>query len=203
MKWSGTLLRRVRQFGVRRSLTIYLVIVIGLVLASEMAIEHMIGQGAAAPVSPFVNALAIAALVGVVIFFIFQGAVDDRERASAALAESEERFRSLTALSADWFWETDAEHRLCWIAGGQSMLKLATHTEPAAAMAVAERLRREVEVGARKALREAQGARRAITLSIGVAGRAADAKPEGDFFEIAERALRRAKSEGRNRVVLG
>ena len=87
--------------------------------------------------------------------------------------------------------------------GGEEIAIVATHTEPAAAMAVAERLRREVEIGARKTLREAQGARRAITVSIGVAGRAAGAKPEGDLFEIAEKALRRAKSEGRNRVVLG
>jgi len=28
------------------------------------------------------------------------------------------RFRGLTELSADWFWETDAEHRIVWISGG-------------------------------------------------------------------------------------
>ena len=28
------------------------------------------------------------------------------------------RFRDLTELSADWFWETDAEHRITWISGG-------------------------------------------------------------------------------------
>ena len=28
------------------------------------------------------------------------------------------RFRGLTELSADWFWETDAEHRIVWLSGG-------------------------------------------------------------------------------------
>ncbi|HEX2197621.1 MAG TPA: EAL domain-containing protein [Burkholderiales bacterium] len=32
--------------------------------------------------------------------------------------KSEARFRSLTELSADWFWETDAEHKVTWISGG-------------------------------------------------------------------------------------
>ena len=87
--------------------------------------------------------------------------------------------------------------------GGEEIAVVATHTPPAAAMAVAERLRRDVEVGARRALREAQGARRAITVSIGVAGREAGVKGGVDLFEGAERALRKAKDEGRNRVVLG
>ena len=34
-----------------------------------------------------------------------------RKAAENVLRESEERFRSLSALSSDWFWETDAEHR--------------------------------------------------------------------------------------------
>jgi diguanylate cyclase (GGDEF)-like protein/PAS domain S-box-containing protein len=32
--------------------------------------------------------------------------------------KGEQRFRDLTELSADWFWETDAEHRITWISGG-------------------------------------------------------------------------------------
>jgi diguanylate cyclase (GGDEF)-like protein/PAS domain S-box-containing protein len=32
--------------------------------------------------------------------------------------KSEERFRGLTELSADWFWETDEAHRITWISGG-------------------------------------------------------------------------------------
>lgn len=47
-----------------------------------------------------------------------------RGRDYAALRENEERFRSLTAMSADWFWETDATHRLCWLAGDQPLLRL-------------------------------------------------------------------------------
>ncbi|HUQ26059.1 MAG TPA: EAL domain-containing protein [Burkholderiales bacterium] len=34
------------------------------------------------------------------------------------LKENEARFRGLTELSADWFWETDAEHRITWLSGG-------------------------------------------------------------------------------------
>ena len=87
--------------------------------------------------------------------------------------------------------------------GGEELAILAPHTPPAAALAVAERLRRDIEVGARKALRESQGARHAITVSIGVAGREAGVVPASDLFAVAERALQRAKDEGRNRVALG
>ncbi|HTN26641.1 MAG TPA: PAS domain S-box protein [Burkholderiales bacterium] len=37
--------------------------------------------------------------------------ITQRKRAEAALQESEARFRSLTTLSSDFYWETDAEHR--------------------------------------------------------------------------------------------
>ncbi len=85
---------------------------------------------------------------------------------------------------------------------GEEMAILATDTEPQAAFAVAERLRREVEVGARKALREAQGARRSITVSAGVAGIDAGARSMVDLFDLAEKALDRAKKEGKNRVAM-
>ena len=42
-------------------------------------------------------------------------------RVSRALQEAkagERRFRDLTELSADWFWETDASNRITWISGG-------------------------------------------------------------------------------------
>jgi PAS domain S-box-containing protein len=34
-----------------------------------------------------------------------------RRRNEEELRKSEERFRSLTTLSSDWYWEQDAEHR--------------------------------------------------------------------------------------------
>ena len=41
-----------------------------------------------------------------------------------ALRSDSERFRSLTALSADWFWETDPEHRLTWLSGGAPVMMI-------------------------------------------------------------------------------
>ncbi|MGE5638780.1 MAG: EAL domain-containing protein [Clostridia bacterium] len=41
-----------------------------------------------------------------------QFAVNEKEDAESVLRESEERFRSLTRLSSDFYWETDSEHRI-------------------------------------------------------------------------------------------
>jgi PAS domain S-box-containing protein len=46
--------------------------------------------------------------------------ITERRRAEEALRVSEERFRSLTALSSDWYWEHDAEFRLTKIVGGRA-----------------------------------------------------------------------------------
>jgi PAS domain S-box-containing protein len=43
--------------------------------------------------------------------------VTDRVEAEEALKHSEERFRRLTALSSDWYWELDAEYRFTAITG--------------------------------------------------------------------------------------
>ena len=46
--------------------------------------------------------------------------ITERRRADQALRESEERFRSLTALSSDWYWEQDEEFRLTKVVGGRA-----------------------------------------------------------------------------------
>ena len=46
--------------------------------------------------------------------------ITERRRAEEALRQSEERFRSLTVLSSDWYWEQDENCRLTQIAGGRA-----------------------------------------------------------------------------------
>ncbi len=44
--------------------------------------------------------------------------ITERKLAEARLLESEERFRSLTALSSDWYWELDRDFRFVRLEGG-------------------------------------------------------------------------------------
>jgi PAS domain S-box-containing protein len=46
--------------------------------------------------------------------------VTEREQTLAALRESEERFRALTALVTEWYWETDSDHRVTRLSGAVS-----------------------------------------------------------------------------------
>ena len=47
--------------------------------------------------------------------------VTDKVRAAQALRESETRFRSLTGLSSDWYWEQDAELRFVTTGGADKL----------------------------------------------------------------------------------
>jgi diguanylate cyclase (GGDEF)-like protein/PAS domain S-box-containing protein len=47
--------------------------------------------------------------------------ITHRKLATQQLQESEARFRSLTLLSSDWFWEQDAEHRFVAFSGGEGV----------------------------------------------------------------------------------
>ena len=55
---------------------------------------------------------------GAAVYLVMYLLSRKRERELAQARASEARFRGLTELSADWFWETDAEHRVTWISGG-------------------------------------------------------------------------------------
>ncbi|HEY8067270.1 MAG TPA: EAL domain-containing protein [Burkholderiales bacterium] len=61
---------------------------------------------------------------GLVLFGVWYGARRRDRLATQALRLSEERFRHLTSLSADWFWETDAGHRVSWLSGGPAVAAL-------------------------------------------------------------------------------
>ena len=62
--------------------------------------------------------LLVIAVTGTAVYLgmRFLSRKRDRELAQAKLGEA--RFRGLTELSADWFWETDEQHRVTWISGG-------------------------------------------------------------------------------------
>jgi len=68
--------------------------------------------------------LLLAAISGGVVYLLMHRALRRASRQLAELAASEDRFRDLTELSADWFWETDAEHRITWISAGGSVATL-------------------------------------------------------------------------------
>ena len=73
--------------------------------------------------SQLVDALLVV-IGGSVLFGVWYSARRRDRQATQALRQSEERFRHLTSLSADWFWETDAEHRVSWLSGGPAVAAL-------------------------------------------------------------------------------
>ena len=58
------------------------------------------------------DVLMLVAFTGGVVYLVMHLLSRRRERQLAEARDGEARFRSLTELSADWFWETDAAHRI-------------------------------------------------------------------------------------------
>src|SRR5437667_1320043 len=137
------------------------------------------------------------------------------------LAASESRFRDLTELSADWFWETDAEHRITWISAGGSVATLfgnlptfgkrfweipRVEVEPRALEAHLERLGEEVAVRELEIQRTDERGARLIHIISGQAR----VTPRGEFLgyrgvgrDVTEqRRAERAVFEAKERVEL-
>ena len=62
--------------------------------------------------------LEFTAICCAIVYLVMHLLSRRRERALAEARAQAARFRGLTELSADWFWETDAEHRITWLSGG-------------------------------------------------------------------------------------
>ena len=69
----------------------------------------------------FLDLLLLAALSGGLVYLAMRFAARRTQRRLGQAQHNETRFRDLTALSADWFWETDAQHRTTWISGGPTV----------------------------------------------------------------------------------
>lgn len=68
--------------------------------------------------------LAVVLLVAIALALIIQ--IDRREAVTKRLRYSETRFRDFAEASGDWFWETDAEHRVVWISKAVEQASLAS-----------------------------------------------------------------------------
>ena len=70
----------------------------------------------------------LAAISAAIVYLVMVLLARRRERELARSRAHEERLKSLTELSADWFWETDAEHRITWLSGSGAVATLFGHT---------------------------------------------------------------------------
>ncbi|HEX7052545.1 MAG TPA: EAL domain-containing protein [Burkholderiales bacterium] len=64
------------------------------------------------------EAAEFTAICCAIVYLVMHLVSRRRERLLREARAAEARFRSLTELSADWFWETDREHRISWLSGG-------------------------------------------------------------------------------------
>jgi diguanylate cyclase (GGDEF)-like protein/PAS domain S-box-containing protein len=64
------------------------------------------------------DVLLLVAVSGVAVYVAMHWRSRRDEKALRAAQADSVRFRGLTELTADWFWETDADHRIVWLSGG-------------------------------------------------------------------------------------
>lgn len=108
----------------------------------------------------------------------------------------DDALRRIAGLVKDQFRNTDYVGRY----GGEEFIVILPETEKEVAARLAERIRRAVETAPFEGEEALPGGR--LTVSAGLAGCPADAQDVEQLVSMAERALYRAKREGRNRVVV-
>jgi diguanylate cyclase (GGDEF)-like protein/PAS domain S-box-containing protein len=113
--YSATYLRRAdKQFGLALGAVRYLIKPLDAeVFLAELrtVLQQRAGHAAPAPASPL-NDTAAQALHELALERKLEDKIGQLEAANRKLEESEARFRSLTEMSSDFYWESDAEHRL-------------------------------------------------------------------------------------------
>jgi len=86
---------------------------------------HLYAQGTLdSHASAAVHGIALALYAGGLVYVLARALRARDAQEIETLRADSERFRNLTALSADWFWETDAENRVTWLAGGAPLATL-------------------------------------------------------------------------------
>ncbi len=87
-------------------------------------LEGAFGATMAQRIEMALQSLYLTVGAGSALYLVFLGAARHEERVAETLRASEDRFRGLTALSADWFWESDAQLRITWLSGGAAVARL-------------------------------------------------------------------------------
>ena len=120
MNGIGDALARLMRDAPSRGIVVYLAAggaLLGVVhLYAQATLD---GQASAA-----VNAVALALFIGGLVYVLARALRARDAQEIEQLRTDSERFRNLTALSADWFWETDAEGHVTWLAGGAPLAAL-------------------------------------------------------------------------------
>jgi diguanylate cyclase (GGDEF)-like protein/PAS domain S-box-containing protein len=107
------------------------------------------------------DALLLVVVSGGLVYVVMLWLARRRERQLRDSKTEALRFRGLTELSADWFWETDSEHRIVWLSGGAPVATFFGQT-PTYGKRIWEIPGVEVEAGALQAHREQLEARQSF-----------------------------------------
>ncbi|HVC10378.1 MAG TPA: PAS domain-containing protein, partial [Burkholderiales bacterium] len=119
--------RRLKRDRLARIFPWYLVALGAAAVVYELFFESYVSPWFDSGWYALLHGLLLAGLAGTLVYLLLRGILQRDAGELAALRAGEERFRNLTALSADWFWESDAEYRISWLSGGPTVLAFFGH----------------------------------------------------------------------------